>query len=492
MPAPIPSVDFTILSNGLGLVPPSPAGTVCIFGCTSGGTENEPSGPYRTTDALITAFGYGEGIELACNAIESGVPVIFTKVATDGAGTKTSVTFNGTGTSVMTVSGNPNDQYDVLVTVVRDGTAGTDPEPGFTVSYDGGLTTSRQIRMPANRQYASDAGVTGLTLNFTAAPMVEGDTYTFSTTAPTWAAADVADALAALKASPKNGALVYVAGACSKTESDTILNALGEFVERKKFERLILEAVDQASDETEAEWMTAISTEWSTASNDRLVVGAGAARVSSAITGTKFRRNIGHLALVRAGRRGISRDLGAAADGALCPQYEGTNTTGPLNGVPVDTVYHDEGLNPGLNDNRFMTVTTIEGLTGYYITNPSIMTGPTSDFDLLQLGRVMDEGCRVVNTFFAPKLSTDVRVNPVTGFILERDARALESGCDQALNAALVNPGHASFVQTVVSRVDNILTTKTLTVTVSIVPLGYVKKIDVTITFLNPALVVAA
>jgi hypothetical protein len=217
--------------------------------------------------------------------------------------------------------------------------------------------------------------------------MVVGDTYSFSTTAPTWAAADVATAVDALKASPKNAALLYVAGPSSKAQSDTVVSSVGGYVARKKFVRLLMEAVDIASGQTEAAWMTAISTDWSTASNDRLVVGAGAARVSSAVSGIKFRRNIGHLALVRAGRRNISRDIGAAEDGSLCPQYEGTNTTGPLSGAPVDTVYHDEGLNPGLNDNRFMTVTTIEGLTGYFVTNPAIMTGATSDFDLLQLGR---------------------------------------------------------------------------------------------------------
>ncbi len=116
------------------------------------------------------------------------------------------------------------------------------------------------------------------------------------------------------------------------------------------------------------------------------------------------------------------------------------------------------------------------------------MTTPTSDFDLLQYGRVMDEACRIANTFFAPKLSTDVRLNPITGFILEKDARALESGCDSALNRGLVNPGGASFVQTTVSRVDNISTTKTLTVTVKILPLGYLKTISITMSFANPSL----
>lgn len=490
MPAPIPSVNFTILSNGLGNVPPSIAGTVGIFGVSSGGTAAVVSGPYRRVDNLVTDYGYGPGVELAANCIESSVPVIFVKVATNGAGAASAVTFDGTGTCVMTVSGAPFDYYDeVIVECVRAGTAGSDPEPGFTVTLDGGRTVSREIRMPSNRVYSGLAATTGFTLNFTAAPMAEGDTFTFSTTAPTWAAADVATAVAALKADARNASLLAVAGAATKAQSDTIMSAVNDYLARKKFVRMLLQArdINVAASETEAQWITSISNDYASASNDRLVVMADPARVQSTISGTKFRR-VGHLMLQRAGRRSVSRDIGAAEDGAVCPKYSGTNTTGPLGGTPIDEVYHDEGLNPGLNDNRFATITSIEGLTGYYVTNPSIMSTSTSDFDLLQLGRVMDEACRVSNTFFAPKLSTDVRLNRTTGFILEKDARALESGCDSALNRSLVDTGNVSFVQTIVSRTDNILTTKTLTVTVKILPLGYLKTIELTITFFNPAL----
>ncbi len=490
MPVAIPSVNFTVLSNGLGNVPPSVAGTVGLFGVSSGGTANVVSGPYRRVDNLVTDYGYGPGIELAANCIESAIPVIWVKVATNAAGASSAVTFEGSGTSVMTVSGAPFDYYDeIIVTVVRSGTAGTDPEPGFTISLDGGETESREIRMPANRIYSGLAATTGLTLTFTAATLVVGDTYTFSTTAPTWAAADVATAIQALKADARNAAILQVEGACTKAQSDTIMSAVNDYLGRKKFIRTLLSTrdIDTVNDETEAEWMTSVSNDFAAFSNDRGIVMADPARVQSTISGTKFRR-VGHLMLPRAGRRSVSRDIGAGEDGALCPKYAGTNTTGPLGGVPIDTVYHDETLNPGLNENRFATIGTIEGLTGYYVVNPMIMTSPTSDFDLLQLGRVMDEACRVANTFFAPKLSTDVRLNRTTGFILEKDARALESGCDSALNRAVVDRGDASFVQTIVSRTDDITTTKPLTVTIKTLRLGYLKTIDLTITFFNPAL----
>lgn len=484
MPQAIPSVSFTILSNGLGNVAPTPSGTIAVLGCSSGGTAETPSGPYVKPGDVITDFGYGSAPELAANLTASGIPVVFVKVDTDTAGAASAVTFSGTGTSVMTTSGDPFDQYDVIVTVVRAGTVGSDPEPGFTISLDGGLTTTREIRMPASGSYTGLVATTGITLNFTAATMVVGDTYTFTSTAPTWAAADAADALESLRTSEKSAGLGYVVGACSKAQADTLVAVTDLFVSRKKFMRFVFEARDIGSGETEAAWMTAISSDYATFVNDRVTISAGAALVQSVVSRVKFRRNIGFLAMVRAGRVRVSRDLGAVADGPLAP-FASPGTTG----TPVDTVYHDEGLNPGLNANRFMTVMKHEGITGYFITNPQVMTGPTSDFDLLQYGRVMDEACRITNVFFTNVLSTDVRLNRRTGFILEKDALALESGNDSALNAGLVDTGDLSpgGATTILSRSDNISATKTLTVTVELLPLAYIKTVPVTMTFTNPA-----
>ncbi len=46
----------------------------------------------------------------------------------------------------------------------------------------------------------------------------------------------------------------------------------------------------------------------------------------------------------------------------------------------------------------------------------------------------------------------------------------------------------ASAVTATVSRVDNIITTKTLTVKIRVVPKGYVIGIDASVGFTNPAL----
>lgn len=474
-----PSVNFTIQSNGLGNVASSTANVVAVLGCSSGGTAAAVKGPYALTSNLVTDVGYGPGVELAANLIQSGISTIFVKVATTTPGAASAVTHAGTGASVMTVTGAPVDLYDVIVTIVRAGTAGTDPEPGFTVSFDGGRTTSREIRMPTNHIYSGFAATTGVTLNFTAASLAVGDTYKFTTTPPVWAAADVATALDALKASSLNASLLYVVGAAAKADADTIATSLNAFVTRKKFERLVLEArdIDTGTSESEATWIAALNSDYATFLNDRVSVAAGYAIVPSSISKIAFRRSMGQLAIVRAGLARFGRDLGAVADGPLVPSRTGQ---------PTSEVFHDEALNPGLDSNRFMTLTSFNGRTGYYVTNANLMCGPTSDFTLLQYGRVMDRACSVADQYFTGLLGEDVRLDRKTGYILEKDAKAIETASDQKQNDALVATNNASFVKTTLSRVDNISTTKTLTVTIEILPKGYIKTVSITMTFVNP------
>lgn len=465
-----PNVSFTILSGGLGNSPPSPGGTVCIVGCSSSGTANVVSGPYASPAALVAAYGYGPGVECAAACIAAGLQPLFIKTPNTTAGASGAVTHTGTGASVMTVTtGVAYDRYDVVVTMTRSGTVGTDPEPGFTVSLDGGLTASGEARMPASGDYTIPN--TGLVIHFTTATIVAGDTYTFSSTAPAWGSSDITAAIGALKLSTKLAGLVHVVGPMSATIAGVYKTALGAFLAAKKPIRATCETVDISSNE--AAWMTAIENDYATFTSDLIGVCAGPILYGSALSGVQFRRSIGFPHIVRLGKIAISKSTGEVADGAL----DG-----------VTTVYHDEALVPGLDADRFITVSSIPGLIGYYVTRPNLMASVGSDFTEMQYGRVMDEAVRLTYNFFVQRLNSRVRLNKATGFILEKDARALESGNDAKLSQGLVAPGDASSIQTIVSRTDNISSTKTLTVTVKVLPLGYLEYITITMTFTNPAL----
>lgn len=479
----IPNVQITVANGGINNFADSPANTVTVYGTSSGGTANTIGGPYYRSDNLITEFGWGPGSELVAQLIASKVKVYFVKVATDTPGDASAVTPGGSnvGTSVLTLTGDPFDAYDAIITCVKAGTPGSNPEPTFTISLDGGQTVSKAITMPANRIYAGEAASTGLTLNFTAAAMAAGDTYTFTTTPPLWAAADVATAIDTFRATTKEAALGYVVGACTKAEADTITTAVNAYDDAHRYVRFILEARDFDGD-TEAQWMTSISNDFQTFQSDRVSVAAGPALIPSALTQIQYRRNIGQLAIVRAGMVSVGTDLARVKNGALLPN---------ANGQPISVVYHDESLAEGLNDNRFMTVRSFRGKIGYYITNPLVMCGPGSDYELLQFGRVVDEVCRISDLFFTEELSEGVQVNE-KGFIRATIANTLESGNNSACNAAVVNTSDATKVVTTVSRTDNIIADKTLSVSVDVTPLGYIKTAAITVTLVNPANALAA
>ena len=461
-----PSVNITVTNGGLGNAPPSPSQTVAVFGCSSAGTANVVSGPYSSVSKLITDYGYGPGVESAAALIAAGAQPLFVKTPSTTPGSSSAVVKTGTaGLSVMTVSvGVAYDRYNVIVTITRSGTVGSGIPGGFTYSLDGGVTTSLEVRMPVSGDYVIPN--TGLTIHFTAATIGAGDTYTFTTIAPAWGNSDLTAAALALQQSTKIAGLIHVVGPMNATAAGVLNTALAAFPTNKKFIRAIVETVDFTS--TESAWITTIETDYALFTSDYIAVAAGPILYPSVISGVNYRRSCAFPAIVRAAQIAISQSIGEVSLGAL---------------PSVTTVYHDEYAVPGLDASRFMTTTSIPGLTGYYIQRPLMMYSVGSDFTELQYGRVMDEACRIVYSYFVQRLNSRVRLNPTTGFILEKDARALESGCYTQLQSGLLNTGDANAASVAVARNDAIQSTKTLTVTVKVQPVGYSEFINVTIGF---------
>lgn len=165
---------------------------------------------------------------------------------------------------------------------------------------------------------------------------------------------------------------------------------------------------------------------------------------------------------------------------------------GPLPGVLlVDDlgrpIAHDEALNPGLDDARFVTLRTWEGIQGVYVTRPRLLAPSGSDFEIAPYRRVINIAKEALRLYLIRRLHRPIRVSRTTGLILERDARDIEIGGLAVLRALLGAQPKASDWEFVVSRTDNLLSTKTLTVTGRIIPLGYPEFIDFELGLANPA-----
>lgn len=478
----IPKVTFSFPNRNLGQTPPSPGNIIAVIGPGTGPLAiNTPRTIGGSAQNIVTQAGYGPAPDLAANLVQGGATVVLVLCDYDAA-TPSAVVPTGGGASVMTVTGSPFDRYiKVIATVTRAGTVGATVPPRIKISLDGGLTETGSINIPANGVFTALAASTGMTLNFTVAAVVLGGTYVFSVPYPVVAAADMAAASTALRQSTEAYSMLYFAGPLSRAGVSTLADNVGTFQAKKRFVRFFAESVDVTSPDTEADWMADLSADFEGFASDLAVVAAGYAPVRSVVLGSVMWRSIGWLAAVRASLVAISRDLGAREDAELLP-YKGASAVTappPAVGLPSGYFIHDESLNPGLNTDQFMTIMSEVGLVGYYITNPNIMSGPSSDYTLLQFGRISDEIARLTNIRFTQYISGDVLLN-AQGLVLDKEASKWEQGNNTALQG-LVTRQNVSALGTIVGRDANIINFEPIPVDVRWQPKGYPKEFLVTI-----------
>lgn len=402
----------------------------------------------------------------------------------------TGLTFTGTGTSVPTITGTPNDDTNVLLTVVVGATIGVTGGV-FTISLDAGRTTGPNIALGTASTYVLPQ--TGMTINFAAGTLVKGDKIAFSTTAPTWTTAGILACLQAFQSSQYATAgigSIHIVGVCSGANASTIEGYLDTLATGYLFERAMLESRDAKTPiawggvgETETAWLTAIQADFAAVSAKRLLAGAGYYNMPSAFPNPaagapRYRRPLTWAQAARQVAIPAQRHSGRVRDGSLS-QIVIDPTNDPNDGF----IYHDERLNPGLDilvpggAGRFCSALTRVGEQGYFIQNPLLLSPIGSDFTIWPLGAVMDVACTITHQKASKIINSDVRVNQ-NGTLYENDARDIENTILLAINDNMTAVAMISSAKVSVDRTVNVQSTSKVKVTVTIYARGYVLEVD--------------
>lgn len=482
----LPDATLSFTDGALGLSAPNGRETACIGACTAGELDTVYS--FTQPSSVESTLGYGPLAEAVAHKLAVGGGTVHAiRVDPDTDGAAGSVTADGTGTSVMTVSGVVADAFTVLVTVTRaaSGVSATVPAQ-FTYTLDDGATPSAPVNLPSGGVYTVPR-TGGLVLTFGTGTLVVGDTYAFTCTAPSYSASTLTAAMAVLATTPRVYKHVFAVNtpasvSASKTFADAMQTALVLQATGFRYAHGVTECFVDTDSATIAGFATCVA--------DRVSVGAGRVTYTSAITGRQFK---GTAALAFAARRHsapIHEDSIRVESGAL-----------PL----VASIARDESLTPGLDAARFVTLRTYTGRRGTYITNGNTFANVGSDFALVQHREVMDVTATLHRRETVSLIGRDWRVNPAPpgyvapapevelaagdpGTIDERDARAIETRIGRVLSEALVAAGHASAVSVAVTRTDNLLSTARIRLKVRVLPFGYSHFIDSELGFTNPAL----
>lgn len=476
-------VNQTIADGALGLASADPSQVHIKIGVCSAGTVKGLTF-YTDPDKAKADGGVGPLVDAVVYDLQvAGGVVGMMRVNSSVAGVAGSVSVvrggGGSSTGTVAVSGTPNDGYQFIVVITKDGANLAAATATFKYSVDGGDNYSPDIAVPTGAAYVvPNTGVTLTFANGGGTAFVTGDTHTFACTAPGFSSSDISDALDALRTTFKTAkfGFVHIVGAATNAAgSATIAAAVDTKMTAEENVFRYIFAIIEAADDTDQNLITAFTS----FASRRVGVAAGYCELVA--NGKVLKRSIAWPAVARIAQQDIRRDLARTAT-----DKEG----GPLSGVT--SLYRDEGATPALDDARFITLCTYPQQNGFYISNGRMMAPAGSDFTFLQYRRLMDRACTVTYNFLFPQLNDDVvRIND-DGTIYEQDARSIETKGKAELDAELTDKKRVSATAMVVTRDNNMLSTQTLKVKTRIRPKGYAKFIDHDIGFENPSLIPAA
>lgn len=477
-----PSVTLTELDGSLGILPPTEGKLLALVGVCSSGPVDTPATFARVTD-IVAIYGHGPLVEAAAHYIgKFGRPVLIVRTGQTTLGSFPAgavVVRVGAGTSVITVDNAgtaPWDDYEFAFKVVVGGTIGA---AGITFqwSLDGGRTYSAVTALGTATSWVfPDSG--GAAIDFAAGTLIAAETATFRGDAPLWNGTEIGTALDALFASIASWETVEIVGTVDGTSFDAINPKFTAADTAGKYRGWVGHCRMEDLGESQAAYLIAMNAIFSSKATVHGELCAAAAKVSSGVSGRTYRRPVSFLV--------------GALEGFVSAEVNIAEVArGPIQGASIrdangNADEHDESLNPGLDDARFTVLRTHEDFQGVYVNRARVFSANGSDFDLYTKRRVMNIAKATVRSFLAVRLNKPLFVNAATGFILEEEALEIESGAEAAMRSAL--NGKASGVAYVLSRTDNILSTKTLNGSARVVPLAYVEFIESDVGFTNPAL----
>lgn len=466
---PIPNQTLTIKDPGLGLVEPATS-TPIIVGTSSAGTVNTMLSIQSPIDA-VTAFGQGPLVEDACTILGiAGGPVLMGRLTGSVAGAAGAVSQVGSG-PIVTVAGASYDSYDFKAVVTLGGILGTGKfkyalDAHNMIGPDGKAldpTYSAELTIPSGGTYIIPN--TNLTLTFAAGTYVLDTTYTFTATAPFYAAADLDAFFDIYRLYPNQWRLIHAAGQIASASSAATLAAgLGTEMATEQTAFRYARGFLSAGTDTATNVLTSFA-----AFEDRRV-GVSYGRCAR-LSGKPFagwgtpRRSVLAEITGRAVREQISTHLGRVASGSL---------TGVL------AIDHDENTaGVPLDVARISTLRTWPNRPGFYITRGRLSAPLGSDFKLTHNGFVMDVACKTVVNALQEFANKSFRTTS-TGTIDPGDAKDIEVAVLRQLRAQLTEPinaegkrGHVSALNFTVDLTNNLQITSQINTEVAIRPLGY-------------------
>lgn len=428
-----------------------------ITGSMSVAQIREKLGRTPLADACLDAVEWGAA-DIRCIPVKATVK-----------GTVSDVKAVNTGQGILTVEGDPNNEYSVIVEITD---SGQNNEAGYRYSLDHGATYSEESVIPlAGTAVLED---TGLTLKFAenenGDSWIEGDTFCFTTTAPTMNNQDVLDAVEKLFYETTAFEFIHIVGTTSRALWAACGSLADDFLNKyKKPVFFILEQRCIKPDESMDQYITAMEEDAKGINNRYLQV---------VCSWSKYQRKDGRVQLIN--NAGI-------VSGLYCQAKE-SQSIGETRSFPVSEAKM-LALQPAgiemylqrLNNAKYLTFRKYVGKEDYYVTNACMMAPDGSDYTYAEDVRVSNRLVKDVRAYALNELQ--IEVDPDN---LENDLTVIEEYINTPIETAVDEDNIISSGRLEINRETDILVSESLDVTITYVPKGHVREINLTFQVENP------
>lgn len=316
--------------------------------------------------------------------------------------------------------------------------------------------------------------------------LVAGDYFSAPCTAPKPSDAQLDAALAALQASTYAWKTLLIVPSITTTNTvSSIATRVASMQTAYKFKKLFGAFRMPNAGETEAQYLAAFKAVFDSASTFQLSAAAGAVEFQSCANRPRlYKRPPSWLAAPLHVSRGPAVSLAFVNDGLGALPLGATITDS--NGNPR---HHDEALDPGLDAARALTLRSMPGYPGrVFFTRPRTLATLGTDFATIQYWAVAVEVLDAVVPKLIGRLGAAVAVDATTGRLLEEERKDIEAICSAEVDIRVTDRGWISSVTVAIDPTVNILSTPEIPITVSVVPLAYIDKFNLTLALRNPRL----
>lgn len=495
-------------TNTIAGTPTDGADVVIKYGTVGGVTGTGPIAYQVSTDGGAT-YGSVQALGTATSITVLGVTLTLgsgkTITADDttawlqtvASSTVRPTTQTGTGNSVITVTGTPNDAYEVEFEVLTGGTIGTAgiffrytldanaPSPTWAGPIALGTASTYLL---ADGPLSSESS--GLTLNFGAGTLVALDTFSFGTSSPAYDSAGVTAGLGTSTSGLLgwNGTWTWVRliGPVTASLAGTVDSIIAGFDASNHPSWAVVDYRDRAGDETNAAHSLRFQSDFASYTSTRVGVAFGFCRYTDPINGRNNRRSPMDVLVARAQAYAIDVNWAQTALESLTADV----TISDANNVIVE---HNANTDNGPNSMGAITLRTWPGKAGVFPTQACLM-GPDNDIKLVPLRRVMNRAKGIQYEIEQLQILQDPQVyqagdrRGTPGNLVEGYARMVER-----VGRKLINDGLGTLVSGFTFAVNRTPISLgggnyKVTFTLKISPRIYIVKADGTAQFTNPTL----